>query len=235
MLGQRVKALRKRHHLSQDMLAEMVGTSPSQISLIENNKSKPSLTVGIAVARALGSSLDFLTGVVDDDRRSTLVVAENRKLSRRLHECEAGLRADGFGHVAAGFHGISVRDTVTGTGRIPQKPIVKAKVMFPIGWSKAEGLDLSTCEIIGVVGESMAPTLPDGCLILVNSENTDLEDGKIFVIRTDDELLVRRALKHKTERWLLSSDNPDMKAWPTIPGDKQLIVGEVRWMWHSLP
>lgn len=81
----------------------------------------------------------------------------------------------------------------------------------------------------------MEPTLPDGCSILVNHESTDLEDGKVFVIRSGDELLVRRALRHKTGGWLLDSDNPDKRRWPTMAWPHEGSVGEVRWVWHSLP
>ena len=205
--------------------------------MIESNRTKPSLTVAIAISHALGSSLDFLTGAVDDDRRSTEVAAENRRLHTRLHEIESGRRAGGF-RDQPGFRGIAVWDTVAGTRRVSQKPVVTARVLFPTTWLRQEGLDVMNCEIIGVAGESMAPTLPDGCMILVNRNNKNIEDGKIFVIRTDDEFLVRRALKHKSKRWLLSSDNPNKKAWPTITTDvvrNRGIVGEVRWMWYSLP
>ena len=236
MLGQRVKALRKRHHLSQETLARMVGTSPSQISLIENSRSKPSLTAAIAIAQALGASLDFLTGAVDDNRRAAELVAEIRKQHKKLYEVQAGLAAGGFGE-ARDFRGVSVYDTVVGSGRTARRPAATARVLFPETWLRGEGLNPKRCEIMGVVGQSMAPTLPDGCSILVNKEVKNLENDKVFVVGTGGQHLARRALEHKTDHWLLSSDNPDKKSWPTIAaraGDPR-IVGEVRWVWHSLP
>ena len=87
-----------------------------------------------------------------------------------------------------------------------------------------------------VIGESMEPTLPDRCVILVDQSTDELEDGKVFLIHTRDELLVKRALRHKTEGWLLSSDNGDKKTWPTMPWPEDGGVGgEVRWAWFSLP
>ena len=57
--GQRVQSQRKGFGISQTELAKMVGTTPSQISVIESNKSRPSLKTAIRLARALDTSLDF--------------------------------------------------------------------------------------------------------------------------------------------------------------------------------
>lgn len=237
MLGQRVNALRTRHHFSQESLAKMIGMSPSQISLIENNRSQPSVTVVVALAQALGCSVDFLTGLVDDDRRSTVLVSEIRRQATRVHELESGLVGDGLGRGFSSSRGIRVHDTLAGTSRAAGKPVLTAAVIFPTSWLRREGLAAGRCEIIGVVGESMAPTLPDGCSILVNHRANKFENGKVFAIRTADQLLIRRALKYKTEQWLLSSDNPDKKKWPTMAhlAEHTRIIGEVRWVWHSLP
>lgn len=235
MLGQRVKTLRKRHRLSQETLADMVGASASQISLIENSKTKPSLTMAIAIARALDTSLDFVTGAVDDDRRSTRVLADLHRQERRVRELETGVMhaPDERG---SRYDGITKFDRVAGGGTVARKRVATGRILFPVAWMRGEGLDARRCEIISVVDESMEPTLPDGCSILINHESRGLEDGKVFVVRTGDELLVRRALKHKSEHWLLSSDNPDKKTWPTMTWPtKSRTLGEVRWVWYSLP
>ena len=235
MLGQRVKALRKDHGLQQETLAGMVGTSPSQISLIENNKSQPSLKTAAAIARALDTSLDFLTGTIDDKRRSTMLLKEIERQARRTFEVEAGIKERGFGHTL-GSRGIQVNDRTVGTGGIRRTADVTAMIGFPRTWLNREGLEPHRCEIIGVAGESMEPTLPDECSILVDRARRNLEDGKVFVISTGDGLIAGRAVQQKSGNWLLESDNPDKKKWPTMawPADAR-IVGEVRWVWHSLP
>lgn len=52
--------------VSQKKLGQTVGTSPSQVSVIENNTSRPSQKTAIALARALDTSLDYLTGEIDN-------------------------------------------------------------------------------------------------------------------------------------------------------------------------
>ena len=94
---------------------------------------------------------------------------------------------------------------------------------FPLRWLRREGLQAEACRIIRVIGESMEPTLPDGCSVLVNNEVREPKDGKIFVIRTVDELIVKRALQLRSERWAVASDNPDRKTWPTLPWPRDAI------------
>ena len=81
------------------------------------------------------------------------------------------------------------------------------------------------------MGESMEPTLPDGCSILVDRSRTRLYQGGIFVVRTEDGLIVKRAEK-TGELWQLASDHPAWTpaAWP----ESAEVVGEVRWMAREL-
>ena len=237
MIGQRVKALRTRHRLSQERLASMAGTSPSQISLVENGKSKPSLKTAVAIARALDTSLDFLTGAAEEQRRVAEILYELRKKSALLVDMRAEVQRK-TGAPWTDFVGIDQIDAAAGTGTVAQddEERVVGRVKFPSLWLRREGLHARSCRIMQVVGESMEPTLPDGCLILVNRSSRDLEDGKVFVVDTRDELIVRRALKHSSEGWLLSSDNGDKTTWPTVPwAEGGRVVGEVRWAWFSLP
>ena len=235
MLGQRVKALRERHHLRQDGLARKVGTSPSQISLIESGKSQPSLKTAVAIARALNTSLDFLTGAAPDERRVARILYELRQKTALMVDMQAEVQQK-MGEPWTDFVGIPQIDAAAGAGIIDREERVVGRFKFPALWLRREGLRAESCQIVQVVGESMEPTLPDGCLILVNRRNRDLEDGRVFLIRTGDELIVKRALEHETEGWLLTSDNPDKKAWPTVPWPEDgRPVGEVRWASYSLP
>ena len=59
-LGLRIKAVRQSRNLTQDNLAEMVNCNTSHISNIENNHTKVSLNVLLAIANALNTSIDYL-------------------------------------------------------------------------------------------------------------------------------------------------------------------------------
>ncbi len=60
LLGQRIKNVRLERGLTQESLAELVGCNTSHISNIENNYTKLSLNVLLAIANALKVSIDYL-------------------------------------------------------------------------------------------------------------------------------------------------------------------------------
>ncbi len=76
-------------------------------------------------------------------------------------------------------------------------------------------------------GESMEPTLPGGCVVLVDHKRKQLQPGRIFVIRTEDGIVIRRAEKDETGNWMLKSDHPGCEPEPSRGS---VVIGEVRWM-----
>lgn len=59
-LGIKIKKMRQKAGLTQDNLAEIVSCNTSHISNVENNHTKVSLNVLLAIANALNTSIDFL-------------------------------------------------------------------------------------------------------------------------------------------------------------------------------
>ncbi|WP_425155528.1 S24 family peptidase [Candidatus Palauibacter sp.] len=102
---------------------------------------------------------------------------------------------------------------------------------FRTAWMRRRGLARDKCEVIGVKGDSMHPTLPDGCSILVNRSPRRRREGRIFVVLAQDGLIAKRAGKDEDGRWLMLSDNEDQENYPPVPwkrGDR--LIGEVVWM-----
>ncbi len=63
----------------------------------------------------------------------------------------------------------------------------------------------------------MEPTLVDGCSILVKLAARRRRTGRVFVIRTGDGLVVKRAGRDPSGAWRIVSDNPNKDVWPTQP------------------
>ena len=78
------------------------------------------------------------------------------------------------------------------------------------------GIDSTPADVIKVRGESMEPTLPDGCSILMDRRRQAPRSGRIYVVRADEGIVVKRARRDRG-RWILSSDHPD---WPPRPGPR---------------
>jgi transcriptional regulator with XRE-family HTH domain len=67
MIGERLKALRKRKKITQEELADILGVRKSSVSLYETNKADPSDPIKIIIAKYFKISLDYLIGVIDEE------------------------------------------------------------------------------------------------------------------------------------------------------------------------
>ena len=102
---------------------------------------------------------------------------------------------------------------------------MKSYAYFRHEWLSRQGLVANRCSIIGVMGESMEPTLPEGCVILLDRNRRRRREGCIFVLRTEEGLVVKRVGKSTDGGWQLVSDHP---RWPDVPWpDDAAIIGEV--------
>src|SRR6185312_9298636 len=67
-LGRRIRHLRKAKALTLDGLGEVVGIAPSQLSLIENGKREPKVSLLKLLAAALDTGVDDLLGAEPPNR-----------------------------------------------------------------------------------------------------------------------------------------------------------------------
>ncbi len=85
-LGRRVRHLRKKLGMTLDDLSAKVGSAPSQLSLIENGKREPKLTLLQHLAGALGVGLDQLLGSEPPSRRAALEIELERAQRGPLYQ-----------------------------------------------------------------------------------------------------------------------------------------------------
>ena len=112
---------------------------------------------------------------------------------------------------------------------------VAGPVWFRRDWIDSHGIDPTQAVIISVRGDSMEPTLPAGCKILVDRHRRWRHVGHIYVVTTPDGLIVKRMGKGDGGGWVLVSDN-DSPDWPDEPWPNDAVVaGEVKWMAREFP
>ncbi len=89
--------------------------------------------------------------------------------------------------------------------------------------------------VIHVEGDSMLPTLADGDHIVVDTDDRErLRDG-IYVLRTDDALLVKRlGVNPATRRLSIKSDNPAYPSWDDCDPATVAVIGRVVWVGRKL-
>ena len=88
-------------------------------------------------------------------------------------------------------------------------------------WARPERLRCAR-----VVGDSMAPTIGDGALVVLDSGRTEPLDGLVFGVHTVEGLVVKR-LRRVDGRWHLENDNPVHESSP-VTGEER-ILGQVAW------
>ena len=206
--------------------------------MIETNKSGTSLKSAISIATALGVSLDYLAGWIDDPRPARELLVQLNAKEAALHDIEEARAVE---HMPTDEEktfslGIEEIENSSGAEASADNDGVRTMLQFPIRWLRKRGLRPSSCRIIRVRGESMEPTLPNGSLILVDLATEHPKSGRIFVIRTGNGLTVKRLSNNSKVGWMLESDHPQRSLWPTQPWPEDgEIVGEVRWVGRSLP
>ena len=131
--------------------------------------------------------------------------------------------------VPPGARSVGTREVAAAAGggavNLDEAP-VKGPVWFRRDWLDGHGIDPTRCVVIAVRGESMEPTLPAGSRILVDRNRTRRRVGRIFVVTTEEGLVVKR-LERRGRQWFLASDHP---SWQPLPWPREAeVVGEVRW------
>ena len=111
---------------------------------------------------------------------------------------------------------------------VEQEPVV-GHLAFREDWLARMCINPEQCRGLRVRGRSMEPTLQAGARILVDHQRTRRLRDRIFVVSTEDGVLVKR-LAREGDDWLLVSDNEDQEAYPPLPWPEGAVVrGQVMW------
>jgi len=123
-----------------------------------------------------------------------------------------------------------------GPGALPDSETPTAAIAFQAGFIR----DLSAnppegLAVLNVEGDSMYPTLAHGDQILVDTgDHLRLRDG-IYVLRSEDALLVKRlSLNPIARRITIRSDNDAYPSWPDCDPDSITVIGRVVWVGRKL-
>ena len=120
-----------------------------------------------------------------------------------------------------------------GAGAFPEqneKP--SRKLAFRHKWLRFRGLREKDLVLVFAKGDSMEPTISDNNTLLIDTSQRDLQDGNIYVIRTDGHLIVKRVQQLLNKNILFISDNKTYKEMEISPQDLNdlEIIGKVAWI-----
>ena len=95
------------------------------------------------------------------------------------------------------------------------------------------GLSKNKTEMIFAQGDSMMPTIEGGDSLLVDLSRTDIYDGKMYGMRIDGQLYVKRLQKIPPKTIRIVSDNDKYRCFEIDleknPNYDFQVIGEVRW------
>jgi hypothetical protein len=82
-------------------------------------------------------------------------------------------------------------------------------------------------QVVRVIGHSMAPELPDGCKLLIDTERLDPDEGSLVSVYVQDRgsMLGRWSLRNGAA--ILRKANPHHPPVPLGPADRWLLLGTV--------
>ena len=104
---------------------------------------------------------------------------------------------------------------------------------FSLKLAKDLGINLENSDIVFGAGNSMEPTIYGGDALLVDKSRREINDGKIYCIRQDGQLKVKRLQKLSKTKLKIISDNKDYEP-TTLDFTKDIdvdfeVIGEIRW------
>jgi len=111
---------------------------------------------------------------------------------------------------------------------------------FPTHWLRSQFGDPRPLRVMHVKGDSMAPTVHDGDLVMINISRREPVDG-IYVLRLDDQLMIKRVHFPMERRVLIISDNRDYDRWDRMldlesdaTRESFQLIGRVVWVGRSI-
>jgi len=212
--GSRVRLARSLAKLTQKELASRVGMSQGALSELESAGFSSTLTVQIA--HACGVDVQWLaTG--DGSPGGLPATTDRQPIPLDNNPDYPAVRRVRI-KASAGVNGYAV-EHMDEDG----PPIV-----FRADWFRAHGYRPDKLVALRVCGQSMEPSLYEGDLIVVNTQQTEPKDGRVFVVLYEGVVAVKRLVRD-AGAWWLESDNADKRAFPrkACTDETTVPVGEV--------
>ncbi|MCM8595155.1 S24 family peptidase [Accumulibacter sp.] len=212
-IGAAIRLIRKRKALTLQELSARAGTDTGNLSRIERGLQGVSGELLDRLAQALGVRPSDIHLEAEGILPSAEVAADKYVMIPRLSL-----------QVAAG------------NGQEPEHVEVQNTLAFRREWLRSKGLDQAHLEVYEASGDSMAPYIQNGDLLLVDVSATPPKSGEVWVLWQAAPLGVRvkRILYRENGDIIIRSDNADKMLYPDeiIPGhqgETVSTVGKVVW------
>lgn len=132
--------------------------------------------------------------------------------------------------------GVAAAIASAGPGIINEEQQHVGGLAFRRDWLKRLGVNPARASILRVQGASMAPTIPEDSIVLVDHQQCEPTDNNVFALVRDEELLIKRLSRISDTAIALISDNPNHL--PQVISGPDLnalrIIGRAVWSGREL-
>ena len=101
-------------------------------------------------------------------------------------------------------------------------------IVFRKNWLTRMNYKADKLVAVYVRGDSMEPGMHAGDTVVINTDDSVPQDGQVYAINYEGELLIKRMIRDAGE-WWLSSDNPDQRKHPrkVCQGPFCIVIGRI--------
>ena len=231
-IGARLRAERKRLGMTQERFAALGGSSkPSQVRY-ENDERSPDGNILSLIAKGGADVLYILTG---ERSAANLPAGVIKAMQQTLaHPSE-------FAPVPVYGAELAAGDGVENT-----EEEVVGHMAFRRDWLRKIGVSPGSAVIARTNGDSMAPTIHGGDVVLVDTSKqlvplrTPLNSEQrhrapIFALRGNEGAQIKRLLRPAEDQLMIISDNPHYlpRIMQLTGGAESNIIGKVVWWGHT--
>jgi phage repressor protein C with HTH and peptisase S24 domain len=188
-------------------LARVVGVSDNAIYKWVSGRGQPSMTSLVNLARAARVSIEWLATGQES--------AEGEGL---------GAESPEYVYLPRG----SVRNAV-GRATVQSQQIVDY-LAFRGEWLRRRiAIESKSLMLLEAVSDSMAPTIDEGDLVLVDLRDPRFHHDGIYVLRASGDLSIKRIQRRPDGKLIIRSDNPAYEP-AVVAADGVSFVGNVVWV-----
>lgn len=205
--GKRLEELRASLNFTQADLAAVLGVPHTTISKYENNLNKPGFDVLSKLGKLKNVNLKWL--LTGDEE--ALITTEGS------HKRESFYTIPMLADSASAGNGNYIYEKRVENYFCLPKTLVNNELF-------RQASDLSA---LVVAGDSMEPTFLNGDIIIIDSSVINLREGRVYVIRIDNDLVVKRIQLTGRGEYRLISDNTVLYPAFTLSIKEMVVVGQV--------
>jgi phage repressor protein C with HTH and peptisase S24 domain len=217
-IGVRIAEARRAAGFSQKKLAETLGVGQSTVSQWESGTTQPSVEM-----------FEQLAGLLKAEPAALAFGGSGRTVPtvRLKKPAPVQLGDDEFVPVPS----YDIR-AAAGAGAVNFDEQPQHFLLYRRDWLRSVSVSsIDDLAVLRVSGDSMQPTLQDGDTVLVDKSVRRVGRDGLYIIRSGDELQVKRVAAHpQTGTLTIKSDNP---AYPTYEGIEPgaiAVLARVIWM-----